>query len=539
LKKKRGELIMVAAHHGESFLRGVREGGQRPSDFGRFGRLFPHLHPLVVDKDRLQALADTLRDDATTASLTSDNANVPAGYTYLGQFIDHDITLDITAVGAAENDPTAVTDFRTPRLDLDAVYGNGPTASPNLYDRVNQNKLAVGVCGPGGAGDKNIKDNKLHNDLMRNREGLAVIGDPRNDENLLVAQTHLAFVKFHNAVVDRLVAGGATSAADLFDEARRLVIRHYQWIVLHDFLARLVDFNDVQDVLTNGRKFFKFEATSAFHVPFMPVEFSAAAYRLGHTMVRERYSYNRAFNDTTPPPIDFSLLFTFTGLSGGIVGDLSNPATNAALAAQLKTLLPIITAKLPGDWAIDWHRFYELGEPKPVPPGSGGSQDNHFRLNLARSIDPYLAPVLHNLPGGGGSLPFRNMLRGVEFGLPSGQDVASAMGIRVLSAGEIAESGPDGAKARQLGFDVATPLWYYILKEAQLRGRGQRLDGVGSRILAEVFVGMLQADKESFLNQQPAWTPTLPASNPGNFTMPDLLRFVNDLDPVNEPATFA
>jgi hypothetical protein len=116
--------------------------------------------------------------------------------------------------------------------------------------------------------------------------------------------------------------------------------------------------------------------------------------------------------------------------------------------------------------------------------------------------------------------------------------VAAAMSVRPLSPAEIARSGPDGAKAHELGLDLTTPLWYYILKEAQLRGEGRRLDGVGSRILAEVFVGLLQADKESFLNQQPAWKPTLPAAQPGTFTMPDLLRFVNDLDPINEPSTF-
>ncbi len=521
------------AHHGSAFLRGLREGAQRPSDFGRFGQLFPHLNPLVVEQDRLMALAETMRDDNTTAALTADNPDVPAGYTYLGQFIDHDITLDVTSVGTVENDPHAITDFRTPRLDLDSVYGNGPTANPNLYDRLNPNKLAVGMCGPGGAGDPKVKAG-LPNDLMRNRQGLSLTGDPRNDENLIVAQTHLAFIKFHNAVVDRITAAGGTAPENVFDAARQEVLWHYQWIVLHDFLGRLVDPRDIQDVLRQGRNCFKFEATSAFHVPFMPVEFSAAAYRLGHSMVRERYSVNRAFND-----VDFNLLFQFTGLSGGIVGDLLPKDDNAVrqLAQQLHLLLPFVVDRLPGDWAIDWHRFYDLGQPKP-PPAGAGSNDNHFRLNLSRKIDPYLSPILHTLPGNGGSLPFRNLLRGVEFGLPSGQDVARAMGIRPLTPGEIAESGPDGAKAQELGLDRASPLWYYILKEAQLHGDGRRLHGVGSRIVAEVFIGLLQADSQSFLNQRPAWKPTLPAANPGNFTMPDLLRF-NDLDPVNEPSSFA
>ena len=98
---------------------------------------------------------------------------------------------------------------------LTSVYGSGPTASPNLYDRLDPNKLAVGRCGPGGAGDVKVKAG-LSNDLLRSREGMALIGDPRNDENLIVAQTHLAFTKFHNAIVDRIVAaGGVLAPADL------------------------------------------------------------------------------------------------------------------------------------------------------------------------------------------------------------------------------------------------------------------------------------------------------------------------------------
>ena len=532
---------MAGSPHGMGvWNRGLQAGSARKTEFGRFGRLFPDLPPLDVSDDALRALATTMRDD----NALPDNQNIPSGYTYLGQFIDHDITLDVTTAGQQENDTDALIDFRTPLLDLDNLYGNGPGAQPSLYDRIDQRKLAVGRTGPGGAGDPGIK-NPLPNDLLRTREGLAVIGDPRNDENLLVAQTHLAFIKFHNKVVDRIDAeGGGGSADAVFAQARQIVTWHYQWIVLNDFLSRLVDLNDIQDVRTSGRKLFLFEQHGKYGQPYMPIEFSAAAYRLGHSMVREVYSYNRPFFR-----IDFNLLFQFTGKSGGIVGDLSAVPN---LAQTLKLLLPFVVPSLPGDWSIDWNRFYLINDAdKPTPAGSQLPARNPnlppggppvFVRNFARPIDPYLADILHTLPGGAGSLPFLNLLRGKNLGLPSGQDVArfihsKGIEVAVLSPNDIGNSGADGATARQLGLADRTPLWYYILKEAQLLGGGQRLGPVGSRILTEVFIGLLQADKASFLHQA-GWSPTLPAANPGDFTMPDLLRFVGDLDPVNEPTTF-
>ena len=535
---------MAGSPHGLGvWTRGLREGADRRAEFGRFGRLFPDLKQQTdVPDDALRDLAATMLDDGTGP----DNQNVPSGYTYLGQFIDHDITLDVTTSGQKENDTDALLDFRTPVLDLDNVYGNGPGAQPALYDRLDSRKLALGQTGPGGAGDPGIKQS-LPNDLPRTREGQASIGDPRNDENLLVAQTHLAFIKFHNKMVDKIAAEEGGNADAVFAKARQTVTWHYQWIVLNDFLARLVDFNDVQDVRTNGRKLFRFENTGKYGQPFMPIEFSAAAYRLGHSMVREQYSYNRPFFR-----IDFSFLFQFTGKSGGIVGDLS---TVPGIAQTIKPPLGFVTPNLPGDWMIDWNRFYDINDAdKPTPAGSIVPPQNPnlppagpsvFVRNLSRPIDPLLAKTLHNLPlgAGPGSLPFLNLLRGKNLGLPTGQDVARAIQqagvpVPVLSAADIASKGADGAKAHELGLTERTPLWYYILKEAQLRADSQRLGPVGSRILAEVFVGMLQADRASFLHQ-PGWKPTLPAANQGNFTMPDLLRFVNDLDPVNEPASFS
>jgi hypothetical protein len=307
--------------------------------------MFPDLEPLTVDDAALQELADAMTD-ADPASTAGNNANVPAGFTYLGQFVDHDVTLDLTAIGEKESDPTAVENFRTPALDLDSVYGLGPDGSRHLYarnagDPGGKNpgtKLLVGkninVAAGGVTGDH-------RNDLPRGPEGFALVGDHRNDENLVVAQTHIAFLKFHNKVCDTLSASGLAPEA-IFAEARRLVTWHYQWLVLHDWVERITQKGIVATILDHGREFYRFKRT-----PFMPVEFSAAAYRLGHSMVREAYSHNRIFTQGGLAPATLALLFRFTGLSGGIVGELApNPPT-----------APTPISVLPSNWIIDWRRF--------------------------------------------------------------------------------------------------------------------------------------------------------------------------------------
>ena len=233
----------------------------------------------------------------------------------------------------------------------------------------------------------------------------------------------------------------------------------------------------------------------------MPVEFSAAAYRLGHSMVRQKYNHNRFFTDA-----DFGLLFLFTGKSGEIAGEVGGFPT------------------LPSNWIIDWNQFYQFGGNAPS--------------NLSRKLDPFMSPSLHTLPGEAGraaNLAFRNLKRGVNLGLPSGQDVAKAMRVSVLTPDEIA-TGADGAVAARHNLHKKTPLWYYILKEAEQRGGGDRLGPVGCRIIAEVFLGLVHGDHESFLWQRANWQPELPSAQPGTFTMADLLTFVGDLNPLGDGA---
>ena len=314
-------------------------------------------------------------------------------------------------------------------------------------------------------------------------------------------------MKFHNKVCERLGKSG-TPPADIFPEARRTVTWHYQWIVLHDFLERLTGPGTVARILHDGRKFYRFKTT-----PYIPVEFSGAAYRFGHSMVRQRYSHNRVF-----PNIGFDLLFGFTGLSGQIFGNLApNPPTG-----------PLPVPVLPSNWIIDWRRFYDLGTAAGTPG---------FAFNPTRKIDPLMVEELRNLPGSDKTSParmlaFRNLKRGVNLGLPSGQDVAKAMRIKnPLTPDEIA-TGPDGAAAKKHGLHTATPLWYYILKEAKVRRGGDGLGPVGGTIVAEVLIGLVHGDHQSFLWRAKNWKPELPSKVPGTFTMADMLRLVDDINPI-------
>jgi hypothetical protein len=295
------------------------------------------------------------------------------------------------------------------------------------------------------------------NDLPRVNNPLqprAVIADGRNDENLIIAQLHLAFLKFHNLV---LASSPTPAQGEIpFDAARRLVRWHYQWIVLNDFLPRVIDPAVLDDIRKNGRKFYKFKRAPFNGTPFMPVEFSVAAYRLGHSMIRDIYDFNRVFS-RDPGAITFnggtlvraplSFLFVFTG-TGRFTFDPTMPVPS-----------------LPGRWIIDWRRFFEVDDPKLK------------LLNFARKLDTKLAPTLGMLTDVPASqsealkmLPVRNLLRGSRVGLLTGQAVAKKIKAKPLTPQEVAKG--EGEVVTRAGFDVRTPLWFYIFKESQVQAGG-------------------------------------------------------------------
>jgi hypothetical protein len=480
-----------------------------PTRAFRFCRLFPALPKFQPDDGALIALGQALVDPVVSGS--GDSA-IPGGFTYLGQFVDHDITFDRTeGIPSGSLEPAEIEQGRSPALELDSVYGRGPIDSPELYEADGRHLKLGTTTGRALFG----VTASFPNDLPRRPASdaanpkQAIIGDPRNDENLIVAQTHLAFLKFHNKVVDGLAASGADPAT-LFQAARKIVVQHYQSIVLHDFVPRLVDPAVLTDIREHGRRFYFPNGAPTGARLCMPVEFSVAAYRLGHSLIRSSYQWNKVFNSTgvagfTP---DLTLFFEFSKVSGNLGGEPT----------------------LPSDWIVDWRRMYDFAE-------TGGA--SHPQLNLAREIDTRLANGLQNLPEFATAeqehlkfLAARNLLRGRLVGLPTGQDVAGAIGVAPLTAAEVA-SGPHAALIQAQGFDTTTPLWFYILKEAEVKHGGQRLGDVGSRLVAETFHGLVEGSDHSILGE-PDWKPTLPAQHADRFTMNDLLLFVDDVNPIGD-----
>ncbi|CAA9221150.1 MAG: Animal haem peroxidase [uncultured Acidimicrobiales bacterium] len=452
-------------HHGGERPRGTSFVPRSSSYDGRFGRMFRPLPALSVSDAELVDLARGMCE--TTSPPAGDNPGHPAGYTFLGQLVDHDITFDPVSSLERRNDPDALNNFRTPRFDLDSLYGSGRHDSPYLYDQEDPVKLLVG-----------LNTATIHEpvDLPRNHQGRALIGDPRNDVHVILSQMHLALVRFHNAAVDHLRSRFFPDH-ELFEEARRLTLWHYQWVVVEDFLRRLVRPEVLETVIwrnsTNGRlrtslQFYKWKRR-----PYIPVEFSVAAYRFGHSQVRPAYK----LNDTLEPlPI----------------------LTDVRVPHPLQHLGGF--RPLPKRWTVQWNLFFDLGGATP---------------QLSRKIDTRLSKPMCALPvtidRNRRSLALLNLLRGRSLGLPSGQAVAAAMGTTV----------PD----EQLGLSGETPLWHYVLREAEVLEEGRRLGPTGGRIVAEVLVGLLQGDQSSFLRVAPGWKPELPSAEPGRFTMPDLLRF--------------
>ena len=431
-----------------------------------------------------EAMAATQPDRPASA-----NSTLLAGMTYVGQFVDHDITLDVSSTLDIATDANTVHNMRSPSLDLDSVYGRGPVLDPFLYDIPAGStaiRMQVGTntdTGPGGpSGDGTQGGMATHNDRdvprLSSSAHTAIIGDPRNDENLLVVQLHHAMLRFHNAVVDAVVASGFTG--DVFVEAKRIATHHYQWAVVHDFLETVCGAAAVNDAIANVSA----PVNGSFR---MPVEFSVAAYRFGHSMIRDRYFVNFNF-----PQATLGQVFEFN----------RNPR------------LPVFS-----NWVVDLNAFFDTG----VATG---------RLNHARKIDTGIAQGLSSLPGFTGmmaKLAVRNLLRGLALGLPSGQAMATEFGITPLTAAQLTQSLP---AAEQAALNAGgkkllkqTPLWYYVLREAAVLENGDRLGPVGARIVAETFVRMLKRDPDSFLNFSGGFTPTLPAGVAGTFTWADVIRF--------------
>jgi Animal haem peroxidase len=421
---------------------------------GRYGRLFPELPPLAGEADALLALGRSggLCDGGESCTDATETA---AGWPLFGQFIAHDITADRSALTAHAARSNGV-NFRSPRADLECLYGGGHTGTPFLYRRDDPAQLLLG---------RNDRDEEA--DVPRNAEGVALIGDPRNDVHVLVSQLHVAMIRVHNRLVERARERGVTGA-EAFDVARRETIWHYQWVIVNDYLPRLVGAELVKSILDDGPRFYRPDG-----VPLIPLEFADAAFRYGHSQVRDAF-------------------------------DLNTRSTALRLFPDLVGFRP-----LSADLAVDWSMLFDVEGARPA--------------QRAKLIDGRLARSLIELPAAitgevevdaYHSLAGRDLARGSSYGLPSGEAVADAMGEEPVT--------DDPLGLRAAGWSGETPLWLYFLAESASRGRGERLGPSGGRIVAEVLIGILEADRGSYRANEPSWTPTLPARG-ARFGLTDLL----------------
>jgi Animal haem peroxidase len=424
-----------------------------PIHGGRYRPLFGDLPPLRVAEDALHALGRPGGPCDLGADFDDGvDSHIAAVWPLFGQFVAHDITADRSPL-ADRAVVAQLRNARAPKVNLEGVYGAGPIGAPYLYENEDPAKLLLSVDG---------------GDLPRNQEGIALVGDPRNDVQLFTSQMVVAFITMHNRLVDRLREDGTAEEA-LFEAARQAATWHYQHVILREFLPSLIGAGLTADLLDHGPRLYRLDED-----PYIPFEFADAAYRYGHAQIRDRYQVNERFG---PLPI-------FPDLMG--------------------------FGPVPPQHAVDWTLLVDV--------------DGHPPAQRAKRIDARLPGSLIALPthvSGSApgtdyaSLANRDLQRGQAVGLASGEAIARRLGVPELSDEQVGLAS--------LGWTAETPLWLYILKEADVLHDGDRLGPVGGRIVGEVLVGLIDADPESFRSADPGWTPTLPARRAGSFGLADIL----------------
>jgi len=466
---------------------------------GHYARFFPKpAQPIAADEEtKLIELGNAMRYEVEREGTMTPRI----GYTYFGQFLGHDLTHDVTPLAGPYAEPEKTPNFRTASFDLDHVYGEGPEGSPYLYEgEEGAETFRLGATVPSG----------YQRDLpvRHGRVLIGDLGDKRNLDNLLLRQLHVLFLKFHNEAIRQLQTNrgfdsmaGVLGGGTLFERARRLVCWHYQWIVRHDYLPRIVH-NDLWNHQSNRTAL---KPGTGFSVP---IEFSLAAFRFGHSMVRNAYRLNCRQKRV-------------------VIGELM------ALGQKAESILD--------DHLVEWGTFFD-GLPTSGPQASSsyidtsisramhGLSPGTIRLaNAEEAIDP-------------SNLPVRTLLRGARAQLPSGQEVSDALAAQGrikssdrLSSSELTRDTCDrsGSALRKSGLEQNTPLFYYILKEAELKGNGITLGPVGSYIVSEVIQNALEADPDGYMTaagpkwQLPQWRFPSGAQRPVN-SLIGIIQLVGD-----------
>ena len=452
-------------HHGMKPLEGMTafcnrahygHDGQRDD---RFGRMFDYLEPAYTPSHVLKDVGRKggKMDAGSTSKRTDD---VPVGMIFFGQFVDHDITLDAsTTFDSVVDNPGEIANVRTPTLDLDCIYGLGPEAQPYLYSQAGDFAGAKLLTGADNPGQEGLRES----DLLRSPNKRAMIGDPRNDENRVISSLQLAVIRFHNHVCDTLHTEHGYSGAELYEHARRDTTWHYQWGVVNDFLTAICGKPVVDKILGCGRQHY------CGGVPYIPIEFSVAAYRFGHSMIPMKIQVQK----------NGSRLELFGEFLGRGFDELKNPKG-----------------------VIDWHELFHTPANRQV--------------EMAQMLDTKLAGDLLALPfitNAENSLATRNLLRGNTFLLPGGEKIAQAIGREEQEIKKVV------TKVKTLSDGLTSdgiPLWLYILAEAEVIGRateggapikGEGLGPVGATIVAETIIGLLEFDEHSYLGANRNWSP--------------------------------
>ncbi len=475
---------------------------------GHYSRLCPGLERDWAEHDetQLKILACYMKDSPQKRALRAKGKRgptVPSGYVYFGQFIDHDITRDNRSLKDASPDVANTRNYRTARLDLDHLYGKDPGTVPCLY-RCDGERLTLGPTLPTqtiGGGPRPCS----WNDLPRTADGTAIVVDPRNDENLIIAQMHVLFSKFHNCVLKLLTQQPALSpglapgwGSDLFRRARRFVTWHYQWLVLNDFLPRIARLAVLNDIKAGSQpRLFASWYTPKDDPMALPVEFSVAAFRFGHSMVQGRYFLN-SYTSVLSREI-----VRLTKRGGGI------------------------STHLPENYRVDWDRFFDRGA-------------RAINLNRAQTIDTFITEMLYHVPKQTAEafrfqsslrtldssvaeeaemrppLPELTLRRGSRVRLPCGEEFAATFGYEIIKPEDLF---PGQIEFFECGLKGRTPLWYYLLREAAIEKprsepgplpgtlQSQKLGTLGSRIVAETLYQLLKADNESILHAGCGWEP--------------------------------
>jgi hypothetical protein len=452
-----------------------------------FGYLFPN-NPAdrLPDKDgKGRLMADTLislGNSMIDSGVPELSSRIPSVYSYFSQFITHEVVFEVTTKDTKLGPDTRPLDpavipilqnARTTQMDLDSVFGPMLDNDGQCF-RVPQqgDEMVLGVAGNG----ETFRGFDLKREL--DPPFTARIGDRRNDSNLIISQLHLAFLRAHNKLIEQ-----PNSLAD----AQRILRQHFQWLVMSDYLPWVVDHDVLKSVRKGEIDVFKWARNRSF----MPVEFSAAAFRFAHSMPRNLYNYNKIHDDA-----ELSDLF------------LPIPQYSRLLAA----------------WIIDWERF--------IPGGQNVARliDTRLVQPLFRLIDANGKPVLDstNQPIGLAAL---DLLRGYLLGLPTGQAVARQLGEQEISQQEIEDAAGRFVKDKiaadqkailaDSGLSTYTPLWFYILAEAAVQKNGACLGRVGSTIVAGVLIELISRSADSILND-PNWVPSL--GHNATFTLADLFK---------------